>query len=128
MTKKNTGPRQEPEKNFEQAELSETWRELLGKQMSVSGIGSASWETDSAKDHQYPEKQPGSDFDAESDEKAIPTLKSDPWRSLIQAKGVEIVDLHKTRLQISDQDVERILKVIQEYPAQDKDDEDADQV
>ena len=126
MTKKHTGPRQEPEEDFEQAELSETWRELLGKQISVSGIGSASWETDGDKDHLYLENRSSRDLDAESDEKAIPTLQSDPWRSLIQAKGVEIVDLHKTRLQISDQEVERILKVIQEYPAQDKDAEDAD--
>lgn len=140
MTKKNIGPRQEPEKDFEQAELSETWRELLGKSMSVQGqsktnaysndsvlgTDSASRKTESDKDHAHYEDQADSDPGEAGNEKAIPTLKSDPWSSLIQAKGVEIVDLHKTRLPISDQEVERLLKVMEEYPAQDKDDEDAD--
>jgi len=108
MTNRGTGPQQEPEKDLEQMELSETWRELLGQRINS-----------------IPGKQPGGTGevanlgDIPEGEKAIPTLKSDPWSTLIQAKGVEIVDLHNARLQISDQEVERILKLMQEYPTQD---------
>ena len=47
---------------------------------------------------------------------AIPTLESDPWNSLLQARGIEMVDLHKLHLHMSDQDVEQMLQFIQEQP------------
>ncbi len=45
---------------------------------------------------------------------SIPTLASDPWSVLLQAKGVEMVDLEQVHLQISDQDVEQMLQLMQE--------------
>jgi hypothetical protein len=112
MTKKNTGPQQEPEKDFEQMELSDTWRELLGQRLNASARKPADGKAAGAKS--------GVDGVEQAEgEKAIPTLKSDPWSTLIQAKGIEVVDLHKAHLQISAQEVERILKLMHEYPAQD---------
>jgi hypothetical protein len=76
-----------------QSELSETWLELLGK------------------------KHPGENSQPEE---IIPPLKDDPWNSLLHAKGIEIVDLQRDHLQISDQEVEQMLQLIQEeQPAQD---------
>ncbi|GCE18108.1 hypothetical protein [Dictyobacter kobayashii] len=88
----------------QQTELSATWQELLGRRApSVPGQGPG--------DREQPGKDP----------EVIPTLESDPWSTLIQAKGVEVVDLHKTRLQISDQEVEQMLEVMQEQSAQQDD-------
>ncbi|GHO89614.1 hypothetical protein [Dictyobacter formicarum] len=87
-----------------QTELSAAWQELLGRQApGASKPGS------------------GADEQLDKDQGVIPTLESDPWSTLIQAKGVEIVDLHKTRLQISDQEVEQMLEVMQEQSAQQDD-------
>jgi hypothetical protein len=74
-----------------QAELSEIWLELLGARGEQEG------------------KQAG--------EITIPTLESDPWSALLQAKGVEIVDLQKLHLHMSDQDVEQMLQIMQEQSA-----------
>lgn len=49
------------------------------------------------------------------DEKAVvPPLESDPWSELLQAKGIEIIDLQQVHLHMSDQDVERLLKILQD--------------
>jgi hypothetical protein len=76
-------------------ELSAVWQELLGQ-------------------------RPGSVARPSTlDETVIPTLKSDPWRALLQAKGIEVVDLQQLHLHMSDQDLEQILRLIQEHkPAQ----------
>ncbi|GCE25923.1 hypothetical protein KDA_14070 [Dictyobacter alpinus] len=95
---------QQEQPAIEQTELSETWRELLG-QRAPGGP---------EQEKSDPEGQKGT-------ESSIPTLESDPWSTLIQAKGVEIVDLHKARLQISAQEVEQMLQVMQEQSAQQDD-------
>ena len=69
-------------------ELSDVWRELLGDRAC--------------------EKQ----LLAFPDDAAIPTLEVDPWSALLQANGVEVVDLQHLHLQISDQEVEQILQVM----------------
>jgi hypothetical protein len=74
-----------------QTELSATWLELLGKQ--------------------HPSDQ------GAQPEGAVPPLASDPWNSLSQAQGIKIVDLQRDHLQISDQEVEQMLQLIQEEPA-----------
>jgi hypothetical protein len=74
-------------------ELSETWQELLGyKQMDKA--------------------------EAPSQEE-LPALSEDPWIELAHAQGTEVVDLQAIHLQVSDQDVEQALQVMQEQPAQD---------
>lgn len=45
---------------------------------------------------------------------SIPTIASDPWSALLQAKGIEMVDLEQVHLQISDQDMEQMLQLMQE--------------
>jgi hypothetical protein len=73
-----------------QPELSEVWRELLGQSV---------------------EPVPAKPADGN-----IPTLESDPWSELVQVEGTEVVDLHSIRLQMTDQDVEQALQVMQEQP------------
>jgi hypothetical protein len=81
---------QEPEQQpSSQMALSEIWRQLLGERP----------------------------LDAEALRELIPTIESDPWSALLQAKGVEMVDLEQLHLHISDQDVERVLQLMQEQPA-----------
>jgi len=104
---KDKEKRQQPDQNGsndQQAELSAAWQELLGRRTPGAS------------------KQGPTDGERKNkDQEDIPTLKSDPWSTLIQAKGVEIVDLHKARLQISDQEVEQMLEVMQEQSAQQDD-------
>jgi hypothetical protein len=73
-----------------QPELSEVWRELLGQSV---------------------EPVPAKPADGN-----IPALESDPWSELVQAEGTEVVDLHSIRLQMTDQDVEEALQIMQEQP------------
>lgn len=75
----------------EQRAMSEVWQQLLG----------------------------GAPLDADklaALKEAIPTLESDPWSALLQAKGVEMVDLRQ--LHLSDQDVEQVLQLMQEQASQ----------
>lgn len=78
---------------FDESGLSDVWRELLGTRAT------------------QPEAQQA------PPEAAIPTLDNDPWRELLQTNGTEIVDLQELDLHMSDQDVERVLQVIQDPPA-----------
>lgn len=71
-----------------QPELNEVWRELLGQ--SVEPVS------------------------AKPADGNIPALESDPWSELEHAEGTEVVDLHSIRLQMTDQDVEQALQVMQE--------------
>ena len=83
------------EKRGSEPELSAVWQELLGQRP-----------TDGARSSMV-------------DETAIPILKSDPWRALLQAKGIEVVELQQLHLHMSDQDLEQILRLFEEQkPAQ----------
>jgi hypothetical protein len=73
-------------------QLSDVWRELLGNRWNEKLLSA------------FPNDAP------------IPTLEVDPWSALLQAKGVEIVDLQRIHLQISDQEVEQLLEVIPDDP------------
>jgi hypothetical protein len=73
-------------------ELSYVWRELLG---------SCAYEKPSAA-------LPG--------DVPVPILDVDPWSALLQANGVEVVDLQHMHLQISDQEVEQLLRVMPDDP------------
>lgn len=75
------------------ANLGPIWRELLG----LEGATDASLPLEEGK---------------------IPTLESDPWGSLTHEQGMEIVDLHRIRIQISEQDVEQVLDLMKEQPPQ----------
>jgi len=70
-----------------QPELSPVWQELLGGRVNDPAT-------------------PG--------EMGIPVLESDPWRELLHEHGVEIIDLQKKHLQMSDQDVEEALQIMRE--------------
>ena len=72
--------------------LSDVWRELLGNRVY---------------------EKPLSDF---PDDAAIPTLEVDPWSALLKANGIEIVDLQRMHLHISDQEVEQMLQVMPDDP------------
>lgn len=77
-----------------QPELSMIWQELLGNHV------------------------PSSNGQILSSEVIIPTLDSDPWSELLHSQDVEIVDLQKVHLHVSDQDVEQALQVMQEQALQ----------
>ncbi|GAC1359984.1 MAG: hypothetical protein NVS2B12_04600 [Ktedonobacteraceae bacterium] len=77
-----------------QDELSPVWRELLGT---------------------FPTQESNP---AEPTSIEIPTLASDPWRSLLHERGVEVVDLQKNLLHMSDGDVEQMLQRMREQSAQ----------
>ena len=76
-----------------QDELSAVWRELLGN-LPVEG-----------------------DSPPAAAATEIPTLESDPWRSLLHEQGIEVVDLQKNLLHMDDGDVEQMLQRMQEQPA-----------
>lgn len=77
---------------FAHMDLSDAWLELLGQQ----NIGATCVPNTSI----------------------IPALESDPWSSLLHTHGVEIVDLQKVHLPMSDADVEQILQCMQDQSAQ----------
>jgi hypothetical protein len=88
MQKENNDP------SSAQPELSQAWQELLGHHPGNTGMPAL----------------PG--------DVTIPTLASDPWSELLHVKGVEIVDLQTVHLQMSDQDLEQVLQVMQEQSDQ----------
>jgi hypothetical protein len=73
-----------------QLELSTIWQELLGHHAIDAST------------------------QAVSAEAVTPAIQADPWYALLHIKGVEIIDLQRLSLHISDQDVDRLLQVIQE--------------
>ncbi|GCE14405.1 hypothetical protein [Tengunoibacter tsumagoiensis] len=75
----------------EHENLSEIWQELLGRRVP-----------------QVP-----------SGEENLPVLEADPWSNLAHDQGVEVVDLQSVQLRISDQEVEKMLQMMQEQAAQD---------
>lgn len=89
------------------AELSNTWQELLGGRL----LNGESLETANAS----PTQEEAGAQEVQKD--AIPTLSSDPWSTLVQARGTEMVDLNQLHLHMSDQDVEQVLQLMQEEPS-----------
>lgn len=73
------------------SELSEVWLELLGR-LPESETATASAESDAT----------------------IPVLQTDPWNDLLHVRGVEEIDLQHAQLQVSDQEVEQVLQMMQE--------------
>lgn len=71
-------------------ELSATWQELLGK------------------------KGEGTDGEPGKEPFEVPVLSSDPWSELLQTRGNEELDLQQIHLDMSVQDVERALQLMQE--------------
>jgi hypothetical protein len=92
-------------------ELSEVWRTLLGMQ-STNMQAQVDDQQESQGDHKVTEgdhKEPGR------------PLANDPWSHLVQTQGVQVVDLQQLRLHaehvpLSDIDVEKVLKMMQEQP------------
>ena len=72
-----------------ESELNDVWRELLGSKSLQ-------------------------DSRPHGQEASMPVLSTDPWKALAQARGVEEIDLQQIDLQVSDQEVEQALQVMQE--------------
>ncbi len=104
-------------------ELSEVWRTLLGMQ-STNMQAQVDDQQESQGDHKVTEcdheglqvdhKEPGRP-------QGSPLLANDPWSHLVQTQGVLVVDLQQLRLHaahvpLSDIDVEKVLKLMQEQP------------
>ena len=99
MQKRDKDPHMGQHSEAEQSELSDVWQELLGGHSNEQSIPTAP-------------ADPG-----------VPTLDSDPWRTLLQGEDVEVVDLQRVHLKISAQEMERMLQVMQDQSAQDQDDQ-----
>ncbi|HEX4206611.1 MAG TPA: hypothetical protein VHZ51_20920 [Ktedonobacteraceae bacterium] len=84
----------------ERQDLSETWQELLGLAREP-------------QQHDAPTEEP------------MPGLTSDPWNELARAQGTEVVDLHAIQWQVSDQDIEQALEIMQEQQGQAEQDADS---
>ena len=97
-------------------ELSEVWRTLLGMQ-STNMQAQVDDQQESQGDHKVTEgdhEEPGRPLWS-------PLLANDPWSHLVQTQGVQVVDLQQLRLHaahvpLSDTDVEKVLKMMQEAP------------
>jgi len=99
-------------------ELSEVWRTLLGMQ-STNMQAQVDDQQESQGDHKVTE----GDHEGLQDDHKEPgrPLANDPWSHLVQTQGVQVVDLHQLRLHaahvpLSDIDVEKVLKMMQEQP------------
>lgn len=104
-------------------ELSEVWRTLLGMQ-STNMQAQVDDQQESLGDHKVTE---GDHEGLQGDHKepgrpqGSPLLANDPWSHLVQTQGVQVVDLQQLRLHaahvpLSDIDVEKVLKMMQEQP------------
>src|SRR5260370_24911205 len=99
-------------------ELSEVWRILLGMQ-STNMQAQVDDQQESQGDHKVTE---GDHEGLQGDHKEPGrTLANDPWSHLVQTQGVLVVDLQQLRLHaehvpLSDIDVEKVLKMMQEQP------------
>jgi hypothetical protein len=97
-------------------ELSEVWRTLLGMQ-STNMQAQVDDQQESQGDHKVTE---GDHKGLQGDYKE-PGLANDPWSHLVQTQGVLVIDLQQMRLHaahvpLSDIDVEKVLKMMQEQP------------
>ncbi len=99
-------------------ELSEVWRTLLGMQ-STNMQAQVDDQQESQGDHKVTE---GDHEGLQGDHKEPGRpLANDPWSHLVQTQGVQVVDLQQLRLHaehvpLSDIDVEKVLKLMQEQP------------
>ena len=99
-------------------ELSEVWRTLLGMQ-STNMQAQVDDQQESQGDHKVTE---GDHEGLQGDHKEPGRpLANDPWSHLVQTQGVLVVDLQQLRLHaehvpLSDIDVEKVLKLMQEQP------------
>jgi hypothetical protein len=113
-----------PDKQVEpEPELSEVWRTLLGMQ-STNMQAQVDDQQESQGDHKVTE---GDHEGLQGDHKEpgrpqrSPLLANDPWSHLVQTQGVQVIDLQQLRLHaahvpLSDIDVEKVLKMMQEQP------------
>ena len=88
----------------QQLELSEAWRQLLGLEAQPVPAP-LSLETARAA--------------GASNQEAVPVLSHDPWNSLAQELGIQVVDLqqahvHKAQADVEESDVEHALDMMQE--------------
>ncbi len=74
----------------DQTELSNVWLELLGLRPGENSVPIA------------------------PDQQAIPVVEGDPWRKLLQAENIELVDLQQVHLPISEREVEQLLQLMRE--------------
>jgi len=74
----------------DQTELSNVWLELLGLRPGENRVSIA------------------------PDQQAIPVVEGDPWRKLLQAENIELVDLQQVHLPISEREVEQLLQLMRE--------------
>ncbi len=111
-------------------ELSEVWRTLLGMQ-STNMQAQVDDQQESQGDHKVTEgDREGLQGDHEGLQgdhrepgrpQGSPLLANDPSSHLVQTQGVQVVDLQQLRLHaahtpLSDIDVEKVLKMMQEQP------------
>ncbi len=78
-----------------QAELSSVWQELLGLRRDDNSRSAV-----------------------DPDQQVIPTLEGDPWRKLVEAENIELVDLQQVHLPVNDGEVEQMLQLMQEQTTQ----------
>src|SRR6266852_4006941 len=104
-------------------ELSEVWRTLLGMQ-STNMQAQVDDQQESQGDHKVTEGDHEGlqgDHEESGRPQGSPLLANDPWSHLVQTQGVLVVDLQQLRLHaahvpLSDIDVEKVLKLMQEQP------------
>jgi len=96
MQKEDDERLKEQPREGDQTELSNVWQELLGLRPGENRVPTG------------------------PDQQAIPILEGDPWRKLLQAENIELVDLQQVHLPISEREVEQILQLMQEQAAQDQ--------
>ena len=96
MQKEDDERLREQRREGDQTELSNVWLELLGLRPGENHVPTS------------------------PDQQAIPMLEGDPWRKLLQAENIELVDLQQVHLPISEREVEQILQLMQEQAAQDQ--------
>ena|SRR5690348_9520587 len=88
----------------QQLELSEAWRQLLGLE---------------AQPAPSPERLEAALVAGTGNQAAMPILSHDPWNSLAQEQGIQVVDLqqahvHKAQADDEESDVENALDMMQE--------------
>lgn len=88
-------------------ELSDIWQELLGGHPLYTHRLDAPDNTEKVEATELIQE-------TAAPSEAIPTLPTDPWSALVQARGTEMVDLSQLHLHMSDQDVEQALRLMQE--------------
>ena len=83
-----------------QSELSSVWQELLGLRPDECHVPTGSG----------------------SSQQAVPILEGDPWTKLLETENIEMLDLQKMHLHVSECEVEQVLQLMQEQATQDQSD------